>query len=108
MARKRIRIGAGSGMSDDRIPPAVELVERGELDFVCCECLAERTIAREALDRARNPGRGFTPTLLERMEALLPPSLARNVRIVSNMGAANPRGAARAVLDAAPAWGCAD
>ena len=101
-----IRIGAGSGMSDDRIPPAVELIERGELDYICCECLAERTIAREALDRARNPARGFTPTLLERMAAILPPARARGVRIVSNMGAANPRGAARAVLDAAPGWGC--
>ena len=101
-----IRIGAGSGMSDDRIPPAVELIERGELDYICCECLAERTIAREALDRARNPARGFTPTLLERMAAILPPARAHGVRIVSNMGAANPRGAARAVLDAAPGWGC--
>ncbi len=108
MPARQLRIGAGCGMSDDRIPPAVELVERSSLDYVCCECLAERTIAREALDRARNPGRGYTPTLLERMEALLPPSLARNVRLVSNMGAANPRGAARAVLDAAPDWGCPD
>ncbi len=103
-----IRIGAGCGMSDDRIPPAVELIERGELDYICCECLAERTIAREALDRARNPARGFTPTLLERMAAILPPAHARGVRIVSNMGAANPRGAARAVLEAAPGWGCKD
>ncbi|MDE2582276.1 MAG: DUF1446 domain-containing protein [Rhodospirillales bacterium] len=103
-----IRIGAGCGMSDDRIPPAVELIERGDLDYICCECLAERTIARESLDRARNPARGYTPSLLERMEAILPPALARGVRIVSNMGAANPRGAARAVLDAAPGWGCKD
>ncbi len=107
-APQTIRIGAGSGMSDDRIPPAVELIERGDLDYICCECLAERTIAREALDRARNPARGFTPTLLERMEAILPPARAHGVRIVSNMGAANPRGAARAVLDAAPDWGCKD
>ncbi len=107
-APQTIRIGAGSGMSDDRIPPAVELIERGDLDYICCECLAERTTAREALDRARNPARGFTPTLLERMEAILPPARAHGVRIVSNMGAANPRGAARAVLDAAPDWGCKD
>ncbi len=106
-APSTIRIGAGSGMSDDRIPPAVELIERGDLDYICCECLAERTIARESLDRARNPALGYTPTLLERMEAILPPARARGVRIVSNMGAANPRGAARAVLDAAPGWGCA-
>ena len=95
-------------MSDDRIPPAVELVERGALDYLCCECLAERTIAREALDRTRDPGRGYTPTMLERMEAVLPPSVARGVRIVSNMGAANPLGAAKALLAAAPGWGCSD
>ncbi|MDE2517476.1 MAG: acyclic terpene utilization AtuA family protein [Rhodospirillales bacterium] len=107
MARTRLRIGAGCGMSDDRIPPAVELIERCDLDYLCCECLAERTIAREALDRARNPALGYTPSMLERMEALLPPARARGVRIVSNMGAANPLGASRALRDAAPGWGCA-
>lgn len=108
MQKSVLRIGAGSGMSDDRIPPAVELIERGALDYVCCECLAERTIAREALDRSRNPGLGFTPSMLERMEAILPPSRAHGVRIVSNMGAANPLGAARALLAAAPGWGVPD
>jgi len=108
MTKQQIRIGAGCGMSDDRIPPAVELVERGALDYLCCECLAERTIARESLDRARDPKRGFTPTMLERMEAVLPPSLSRGVRIVSNMGAANPLGAARALTQAASDWGCGE
>ncbi len=106
MSKQRIRVGAGCGMSDDRIPPAVELVERGELDYLCCECLAERTIARESLDRARDPKRGYTPTMLERMEAVLPPSLARGVRIVSNMGAANPLAAATVLTEAASGWGC--
>ncbi|MDE2007274.1 MAG: DUF1446 domain-containing protein [Rhodospirillales bacterium] len=103
----KLRIGAGSGMSDDRIPPAVELIERGGLDYLCCECLAERTIARESLDRARDPARGYTPTLLARMEAILKPAREHRVRIVTNMGAANPRGAARALREAAPDWGCA-
>jgi hypothetical protein len=103
-----LRVGVGAGYSDDRIPPAVELIERGELDYIVCECLAERTIAREALDRARRPGRGFTPTMLERMEAILPPARAHGVRIVTNMGAAAPREAARAVIEAAPGWGCPD
>ena len=106
MTKPVIRIGAGCGMSDDRIPPAVELVERGALDYLCCECLAERTIARESLDRARDPKRGYTPSMLERMEAVLPPSLSRGVRIVSNMGAANPLGAAKALTQAAAGWGC--
>ena len=95
MARDKIRIGCGAGFADDRIPPGVEIVERGELDYLAMECLAERTIARETLDRAKDPAKGYTPVLLERMEAIMPPALRRGVRIVTNMGAANPMGAAR-------------
>jgi hypothetical protein len=105
MAKKSVRVGAGAGMSDDRIPPAVDLVERGELDYLVCECLAERTIAREALDRTKDPDRGYTPIMLPRMQAVLPPALERGVRIITNMGAANPQAGAKALLKAARAWG---
>ncbi|HEV7267088.1 MAG TPA: acyclic terpene utilization AtuA family protein [Falsiroseomonas sp.] len=92
-----VRIGAGSSFADDRIEPAVELVERGELDYIAFECLAERTIARENLTRQKDPEKGYTPRLLERMRAVLPASLQQGVRIITNMGAANPLGAARVV-----------
>ncbi len=36
-----LRIGAGSSFADDRIAPAAELAERGELDYLVFECLAE-------------------------------------------------------------------
>ena len=107
MARDRIRIGCGAGFADDRIPPGVEIVERGELDYLAMECLAERTIARETLDRAKDPAKGYTPVLLERMEAIMPPALRRGVRIVTNMGAANPMGAARVDAQACVAIGAA-
>ena len=38
--KKSIRIGAGAGYSGDRIEPAVELVEKGEIDYLVFECLA--------------------------------------------------------------------
>ena len=102
MARDKIRIGCGAGFADDRIPPGVDIVERGELDYLAMECLAERTIARETLDRAKDPNKGYTPVLLERMEAIMPPALQRGIRIVTNMGAANPMGAARILRRHAP------
>ena len=42
---RQIRIGAGAGYSGDRIEPAIELAEKGELQYLVFECLAERTIA---------------------------------------------------------------
>jgi hypothetical protein len=84
-------------MADDRVYPAVQLLERGELDYLVCECLAERTIARESLDKARNAERGYTPMLEERLHAFLPLMRKHEVRMVTNMGAANPLSAARVV-----------
>ncbi|MCZ7024038.1 acyclic terpene utilization AtuA family protein, partial [Salmonella enterica] len=40
---KTLRIGSGAGYSGDRIEPAVELAEQGDLDYLVFECLAERT-----------------------------------------------------------------
>ena len=92
-----LRIGAGASFADDRIAPAVELAERGELDYLVFECLAERTVARENLTRMKQPDKGYTPRLLDRIGAVLPACLRNGVRIVSNMGAANPDAAARLI-----------
>ncbi|ACC75356.1 acyclic terpene utilization AtuA family protein [Paraburkholderia phymatum] len=93
--RDHIRIGTGAGYSGDRIEPAVELAEHGALDYLVFECLAERTIAIAQQARRRDPSQGFDPLLEARMRAVLPVAAKNRVRIVSNMGAANPGAAAR-------------
>ena len=102
---KTIRIGAGAGFSGDRIEPAVELVERGDLDYLVFECLAERTIALAQQERMRDPSLGYDPLLAERMRAVLPGCRAKGIRIITNMGAANPLGAARCVQAVARSLG---
>ena len=106
--KSTIRVGTGAGFSDDRIEPAVDLAERGQLDYLVFECLAERTIARENLTRLKDPDKGYTPYLVERFQAVLPACVKNGIRIVTNMGAANPLGAARAVRREARALGIAD
>ena len=61
MAEKSVRIGSGAGFAGDRWEPAVELVERGALDYIAFECLAERTIARETLALRRGQGERRQP-----------------------------------------------
>jgi hypothetical protein len=96
-----VRIGSGAGFSGDRIEPAVELAEHGDLDYLVFECLAERTIALAQQARARDSNAGYDALLVDRLEAVLPACRNRGVRIVTNMGAANPLGAARAAADVA-------
>jgi hypothetical protein len=103
-----VRIGAGAGTSDDRLVPALELAERGDIDYLVFECLAERTVARENLARTKDPDKGYTPSLHERLRLVLPTCRKKGIRIVSNMGAANPIGGARAARREAQELGLGD
>ena len=112
MVKKRLRIGAGAGFAGDRWEPAVELVERGDIDVIAFECLAERTIARETLSLSRGLGPGYSPKLEERLRAVLPGCTAKGIRVVSNMGSAAPLAAGRAACAVAaelgvPEFSCA-
>jgi len=91
---KTLRIGAGAGYSGDRIDPAVELAAKGSLAYLIFECLAERTIALAQKTKRLDPAAGYDPLLEERMESVLPLCVRNGIRIISNMGAANPLAAA--------------
>lgn len=98
---KTIRIGSGAGYSGDRIEPAVELAEKGGIAYLVFECLAERTIAIAQQAKRADPAAGYDPLLAARMEACLPVCRRNGVRIVTNMGAANPASAAAKIRDIA-------
>jgi hypothetical protein len=102
---RTIRIGSGAGYSGDRIEPAIELAESGNLDYLVFECLAERTIALAQQDRLKDPQGGFDPLLADRMKAVLSICRKNGVKIITNMGAANPVAAAQATRDIARALG---
>jgi len=50
-----IRIGAGAGYSGDRIQPALDLIEPGQLDYIIFLCLGERTIALAQQAKNKDP-----------------------------------------------------
>ena len=102
---RTIRIGSGAGYSGDRIEPAVELAEKGDIDYLVFECLGERTVALAQQARMKNPEAGYDPLLEERMRAVLPLCAAKGIKVVTNMGAANPQAAARKTAEIAKSLG---
>ncbi|WP_024517322.1 acyclic terpene utilization AtuA family protein [Bradyrhizobium sp. Tv2a-2] len=102
---RTIRIGSGAGYSGDRIEPAVELAEKGDIDYLVFECLGERTVALAQQARLKNPDTGHDPLLEERMSAVLPLCAKKGIKIITNMGAANPVAAARKTAEIARAHG---
>ncbi len=96
---KRTRIATGAGYSNDRIEPAVEVVEKGEINYVVFECLAERTIAIAQQRKLLDPKEGYDRKLEARMRAILPKCVEKKIKIITNMGAANPKEAGNKIAE---------
>lgn len=101
MMKKNIRIGCGAGFSGDRLEPALVLAEKGDLDYLVLECLAERTIALAQKRRLEDPTKGYDPLLERRIASLLPLLVKNNICLITNMGAANPVAAAQKIIEIA-------
>ena len=102
---KTIRIGTGAGFSGDRIEPSVEVAERGDVQYLVFECLAERTIALAQQAKLRDPTQGYDVLLADRMRAVLPTCQAKGIKVITNMGAANPVAAAEKTAEVARSLG---
>nr|WP_300094688.1 acyclic terpene utilization AtuA family protein [Sedimentibacter sp.] len=90
---KKIRVGSGAGYAGDRLEPALELMEKGNLDYISFECLAERTIAIAQQQKLMDPTKGYNGLLEHRMDKVLPLAYKNKIKVITNMGAANPQSA---------------
>src|SRR5690606_22058359 len=77
------------------------------LDYLVLEGLAERTIALSQKQKQIDPSLGYNEYLDERIRVLLPLLLKNNVRLITNMGAANPNSAAQKIIEIAKEMGVA-
>ena len=91
---KTIRIGSGAGYGGDRIEPAIDLIQRGNLDYIIFECLAERTISLAQKNKQKDPQLGYNDLFEYRFDKILDAIKDHPVKVITNMGAANPKAAA--------------
>lgn len=99
--RETVYVGCGAGFGGDRPLAALKLLQRvEELNYLVLECLAERTLADRWLSMASG-GLGYDPRVSEWMQLLLPLAVERGTCIITNMGAIDPSGAQKKVLEVA-------
>jgi hypothetical protein len=89
-------IGCAGATELDRVDLAVEMTEEA-VGYLGMDCLAERTLALAQLRRLKDPSSGYNELLRERMSGMLPNLAANGIKLASNMGAANPAGAAEVI-----------
>jgi hypothetical protein len=96
-----VYIGSGAGFAGDRIDAGVAVVEtlkscRGPR-YLIYEVMGERTLAMAQRIKMDDPDLGYSPYLERYLPGVLAASKAHDVRIVANLGNANPVGGAKRV-----------
>ncbi|MHB8499557.1 MAG: acyclic terpene utilization AtuA family protein [Candidatus Acidiferrales bacterium] len=97
-----LRVGCGSAYSEDRIDLALEMADRGGIAYLCMDGLAERTLSLAHQRRDARTGEGSYDTRMPDIAGrLLPVLVERGVKLIANIGAANPIAAGRYLADEA-------
>lgn len=90
---KTIRIGGGQGFWGDINDAAIHMVKKGDLQYLACDYLAELTLSIMQRQRQRNPEKGFAYDFIAMLREILPLCLEKNIKVLSNAGGMNVRGA---------------
>ena len=106
--KRTIRIGGASGFWGDSSVGAPQLVERGDVDFLVFDYLAELTMSILAAARGKNPDLGYATDFVQvTMKAILRDVAAKGIRVISNAGGVNPQACAKALQALAAEQGIA-
>src|SRR5437879_10471699 len=97
---KSVRIAGGLGFYGDSWKPLRASIERGNVQYVASDHLAELTLAILQKDRQRDSTLGYTRDLVPMLADLLPIAIPRGVRLILNAGGLNPMAAREALLSA--------
>src|SRR5947199_3753492 len=102
---KSVRIAGGLGFYGDSWQPVKASIERGNVQYVASDHLAELTLAILQKDRQRDPNLGYTRDLDPMLAELLPIAIPRGVKFILNAGGLNPLAAREVLLTALKKFG---
>jgi hypothetical protein len=102
---KSVRIAGGLGFYGDSWHPIRASIERGNVQYVASDHLAELTLAILQKDRQRDPNLGYTRDLVPMLMDLLPIAIPRGIKFILNAGGLNPMGAREILLSALKKYG---
>lgn len=94
---KKITLGAGSGYWGEPLDLPSELAQRADLDYLGLELLAELSMSILQRWKNKDPSKGYVPDLIEMMRLVLPHTIPKGTKIITNGGGTNPQQAAEEI-----------
>jgi hypothetical protein len=88
---KTIKIANGQGFWGDWLDAPIQLVERGPINYLTLDYLAEITMSIMQKQKSRDPNAGYARDFLYVVGRVLPKCLDSGVKIVANAGGVNPQ-----------------
>jgi hypothetical protein len=88
---KKIRIANGQGFWGDWLEAPIQLVERGPIDYLTLDYLAEITMSIMQKQKSRDPNAGYARDFLYVVSRVLTKCLENDIKIVANAGGVNPQ-----------------
>jgi len=98
MVEKVVRIGCGAGFWGDSPEGPRQLFERGDVDYLVLDYLAEVTMSILARARQKNPQLGYATDFIQHVIVPFAPRMARDgIKVIANAGGVNPGGCKDAI-----------
>jgi hypothetical protein len=95
---KSVKLGTGLAFWGDGFRPAIDMVQRADIQYLCCDHLAELTMSILNKQKSRKPELGYTTDIIPFLRAVLPTCRKRGIRIISDAGGSAPMSCAKAVI----------
>ena len=105
MARSLVRIANGQGFWGDSVDAPAWLVERGGIDYLTLDYLAEVTMSIMQRQKRKDPRAGYATDFVDLMKRVLRPCKEKGIRVIANAGGVNPAACRERVLETARALG---
>lgn len=102
---KTIRIGGGQGFWGDLIDAPIIMAKEDNVDYICCDYLAELTLSIMRRQQEKRPEAGYARDFITSLKGMLPYLAEKKTKVITNAGGMNVKACVEKVKEVVKAGG---